>query len=590
MRSISRPHGGLLPLTAVLAALLAPAPASAAGATLSPSADRVTFGDTLRLTGSVEAADPCRSDRAVRLEGREPGEAVWTTLATGDTTADGQFAFELEPPHTSEYRAVLPAAVSPACPQADAPSVAVDVGARVVVAAPATLRASNCAPIPIEVRPPKPGDDVGLERRDGTTWRTVATVALDDASRASVPMCLGWDDLGSIRLRAVWLSQDTLNATGTSAVDDAEVRKPRWMRRIDRLAGGGSIGISVREAGKFLYRRADTIRRIPASNEKLLLSMAVLDRLGSAIRLRTSASAASFSGGVVPGDLWLIGSGDPTLGRGELKRLARDIAEAGVARVQGRVLGSTCCFGRDWFAPGWKRDFPREEVALPTALAFRGNQVEGKHVRDPERRAAAFLTRRLRALGVRVGGRPGAGRHPKGLTEIAGLESRPLSAIAAVVDSYSWNFGAEVLGKLLGQETAGAPGTIAKGAAAAAAWAKAREVRWTARDGSGLSYDNRVSPAGVARLLGIAEAEPWGPSLRAALASPGHGTLARRLSGVRVRAKTGTLESMSSLSGWVWLDRVGAWAEFSILSAGLSKTTAMRIEDAVVRTLARSGG
>jgi D-alanyl-D-alanine carboxypeptidase len=58
-----------------------------------------------------------------------------------------------------------------------------------------------------------------------------------------------------------------------------------------------------------------------------------------------------------------------------------------------------------------------------------------------------------------------------------------------------------------------------------------------------------------------------------------------RLGGVRVRAKTGTLIGVSALSGYVWLERRATWAEFSILSTGMSKSAAVRIEDAVVRIL-----
>jgi D-alanyl-D-alanine carboxypeptidase len=90
------------------------------------------------------------------------------------------------------------------------------------------------------------------------------------------------------------------------------------------------------------------------------------------------------------------------------------------------------------------------------------------------------------------------------------------------------------------------------------------------------------------RLLALAEDRPWGPSLHAALPGPGQGTMKGRLGGVMVRAKTGTLTRVSSLSGWVWLERRGVWAEFSIISGGLQKPVAMGIENAIVRTLARS--
>ena len=54
---------------------------------------------------------------------------------------------------------------------------------------------------------------------------------------------------------------------------------------------------------------------------------------------------------------------------------------------------------------------------------------------------------------------------------------------------------------------------------------------------------------------------------------------------MRLRAKTGTLDEISALSGWVWLERVGDWAEFSILSKGITKTHSMQIENAIVRVV-----
>ena len=58
-----------------------------------------------------------------------------------------------------------------------------------------------------------------------------------------------------------------------------------------------------------------------------------------------------------------------------------------------------------------------------------------------------------------------------------------------------------------------------------------------------------------------------------------------RLRDVKIRAKTGTLTDISALSGWVWLEREDAWAEFSILSQGMSKTRSIQIENAIVRVV-----
>ncbi|HEV2906284.1 MAG TPA: D-alanyl-D-alanine carboxypeptidase, partial [Actinomycetota bacterium] len=231
--------------------------------------------------------------------------------------------------------------------------------------------------------------------------------------------------------------------------------------------------------------------------------------------------------------------------------------------------------------------FPKDEIALPSALTFRGNELAGDHVADPERRAAAWVARRLRARGVSVAGSPGSGVAPQGVAEVAAIESKPLGVLLRIVNRYSWNFGAEVLGKRLGLERLGSPGTIAKGAEAIRAWASEGGTPLSSYDSSGLSYRNRVSPAGIVRLLALAEDRPWGPSLHSSLPGPGQGTMKGRLKGVMVRAKTGTLSRVSSLSGWVWLERRGVWAEFSIISTGLQKPIAMGIENSIVRTLAR---
>lgn len=363
---------------------------------------------------------------------------------------------------------------------------------------------------------------------------------------------------------------------------------PRWTRQIDRLIGRRSFGVAVREGERFLYRHDEARQRIPASNEKLLLTMSILDALGPETRLITQAAGAAPITGVIPGDLWILGQGDPALDGSRMQRLADAIQAAGVLRVEGAVMGSTGYFKRDWRAPGWKSYFPREQIPLPTALTFEGNTANGVHIRDPEHRAAAALSRALKEHGIRVGSRAGSGKAPQGLLPIAQIQSRPLVDLLEYTNRYSSNFFAEVLGKRLGAEHADAPGSIAKGATAINAWAAEQGVRVSAKDSSGLSYANRVSPQGLVKLLGVAELEEWGEAMREALPRPGQGTLEGRMRHLQVHAKTGTLTSVSSLSGWVFLRRSGVWAEFSILSRGVPKDHAMRVEDAIVRILARS--
>jgi D-alanyl-D-alanine carboxypeptidase len=157
------------------------------------------------------------------------------------------------------------------------------------------------------------------------------------------------------------------------------------------------------------------------------------------------------------------------------------------------------------------------------------------------------------------------------------------------MDRTSDNFYAEVLGKGLAANVKGPPGTIAHGAGAIAAWTRAHGVNATLYDSSGLSYRNRVTPHGLTRLLQFSSSTTWGSVLRRALPAAGQGTLhGRHLAGVKLHAKTGTLDNISALSGWVWLSKVGTWAQFSILDRGMGYTTAKDLEDAIVRTMASS--
>jgi D-alanyl-D-alanine carboxypeptidase/D-alanyl-D-alanine-endopeptidase (penicillin-binding protein 4) len=450
----------------------------------------------------------------------------------------------------------------------------------------ASLDAGSCVDVEVAVSPPKPGQLVQLQRRASGRWATIDTLTLDAGSHASASPCFGWDDIGLVRLRTRWPVQDAVNAAGTGITLPFRIVEADWMRAIDRAAGGRAVSIAVADDGTALYERADAAPRIPASNEKLLLSMALLDRFGPDHRIPTFAAATAVAGGVVRGDLWILGRGDPEIRGARLGGLAAALERAGITRVAGSVMGATTYFRHDWFARGWKPWFPREEVALPSALTFDRNVARGRAIRDPERRAAAALTDKLRRRGIRVRGRPGQGVPPDGVAPVAEIESRPLLSLLTAMDRPSDNWYAEVLGKMLAAARSGPPGTIRKAASAIEAFAGAHGASFTLFDGSGLSYDNRVRAAGIVRLLEAADDATWGAALRRALPSGGQGTLVDRLHDVRVRAKTGTLDGQSALSGWVWLEREDRWVEFSILSTGMSKSTAVRIEDKVVHVLA----
>jgi D-alanyl-D-alanine carboxypeptidase/D-alanyl-D-alanine-endopeptidase (penicillin-binding protein 4) len=509
----------------------------------------------------------------VTLQWQPAASTVFANVATGTTAADGSFTFVQTQPHSGSYAATIQQDAS--CLASTTNQVLVRVREMVDAALVAgSPEGGSCVDVSTSVLPERPGQIVELQRRTRQGWELVERLTLDAASQAMATPCFTSEDVGVVRLRVRWVAQDTLNETGTSPVLAFEAPKARWMLEIDHAIGTRRVSVAVGEDDTFLYDRAASTPRIPASNEKLLLSMTLYNTLGSDFRIRTSVASSGGSSGAVR-NLWILGQGDPGVTGATIGTLARRVADAGIERVRGRVFGSTGYFRRDWDAPGWNA-VARDYVNRPTALVFERNARA-----DPEREAAETLTRKLEALGVRVRGMPGSGKPPGGLETIASVTSPPLQRLLTKMLRPSDNFIAETLGKRLGVETHGVPGTIAKGAAAIQAWTDDHGTGFTLYDNSGLSYANRVTAEGIVRLLWFAEDQPWGLDLRRALPTGGQGTLRHRLRGVDVRAKTGSLDDVSALSGWVKVHS-GDWVEFSVLSFGMSKSTASAIEDRIV--------
>ena len=396
---------------------------------------------------------------------------------------------------------------------------------------------------------------------------------------AALPACPGWNS-GPVEIRAV--------APGArpSAPAHVHVRPEPWMRDLEAVIGDRPLSVSVITEGAFVYGHDAGVRRTPASNEKVLLSMALLDRFGPRERIPTEAAIRGrLRGGVVDGDLYLVGNGDPEVGADDIHRLALTLRAAGLRRIGGSVVADRSTFVRDRGAPGW-HPIALRYIGLPTALSFEANVDAGGFVFDPERRAAAALAAELRSIGIPSGGPPGAARTvPGGLRTVAEVWSDPLGQILRRQNVSSLNLEAETLSKMLATDVLRRPGSIAAGARVIETWANDLEAGVALHDASGLSYRNRVSTASMAALLDVARRRPWGRALFASLPASGEGTLGGRLAGLEVRAKTGTLiRDVSALSGYVRL-RDGTWSSFSIMSA-LPKDEAVGLEDAIVRAIA----
>ena len=390
-----------------------------------------------------------------------------------------------------------------------------------------------------------------------------------------------------------------------AAENDArlERRLDSAMNQASARSGAHVYDLSDRRS---LYSRRATRQRLLASNTKLFTTAAALGRFGSAGRFATEvlADRRPNSNGVVRGDLYLVGGGDPTFGSGSfaerayggggatLERLARAVSRAGVQRVTGNVLGDESLFdslrgGPDsgygvstWVGPLSALSFNRG-LARENGSAFQ---------RRPPEFAAKKLTTALRRRGIRVGGSAGVAQAGGGEREIAALESITVGRLIRLTNQVSDNFFAEILAKHL-DATPTHPGTTNGGSAAAERFASRFGSRPHLVDGSGLARGNRAAPRAVVRLLrGMYRHRGFEPYYESLARANEQGTLSDRGTNRRCRAKTGTISGVSALSGYCRAAS-GDLVAFSILmnGVGYDYDRARRIQDAMTQIIAKHG-
>jgi serine-type D-Ala-D-Ala carboxypeptidase/endopeptidase (penicillin-binding protein 4) len=354
--------------------------------------------------------------------------------------------------------------------------------------------------------------------------------------------------------------------------------------------GGGASGLLVvdGETGKTLCARAPGQKRPLASNMKLFTTATALGRFGAQARIPTllKTDGGIDRNGVLRGSLYLVGAGDPTLGTPSFYRrflgglgtnifqLKRQVREAGIKSVTGRLYADDSVFDRlrGVADSGYATS---AEIGPLSGLSFNSGYSTASaqsFATDPALTAAATLNLALRQAGVSISPSVALGTTPAFSTELARVESPPLTSIVNTTDVYSYNFFAEMLMKLIGSRFSGA-GTTTAGAKVVQAFARGHESGVHAVDGSGLTRSNRASPAQVVGLLRSMRSTDVGDEFIQDLALTGQeGTVADRMHGTaaygRCRTKTGTISAVSNLSGYCF-NRSGKVMIFSILMGGV---------------------
>jgi D-alanyl-D-alanine carboxypeptidase/D-alanyl-D-alanine-endopeptidase (penicillin-binding protein 4) len=395
--------------------------------------------------------------------------------------------------------------------------------------------------------------------------------------------------------------------------------------------------VLVTQGSQVLYSVNAGNLYVPASTMKLLTATAVLDRLGASDRLVTKVMGQEApEGGVIYGNLYLVGGGDPLLRTASyaasqnppqplytsLDQLARDVRRAGITEVTGSVVGDESRYDDERTVASWKPIYttegdvgplsaldvndgfvpkpppPPKPPTPPTTLpptagkntpttttppkttpttttpptttpptttpsssssSSSGSSTASEFAydaaADPPATAAAAFMHLLGQDGVKVEGGSTSGTAPSGSIPITSIASAPISQEIDQMLNVSDDTAAELFTKELGFRVSGS-GTTAAGTAAIRADLAADGLpvsQLVNIDGSGLDRGDRVSCGLIGDAL---RRDGTGGVIAAGLPVAGKsGTLVSRMLGTpavgRVHAKTGTLDDVVALSGFV---------------------------------------
>ena len=396
------------------------------------------------------------------------------------------------------------------------------------------------------------------------------------------------------------------------------------------VVGAVTFALADAETGEMLDMRQHGRPMPPASTLKAVTSIYALDRLGPEFRFVTKVLAdGPVVDGEVQGNLWLVGGGDPTLTSDGLGDIAVAVVEAGITRISGDFFvwadalprsdridadqpevvaynpsygGLNLNFNRvhfEWIPEGDDIEITMQARALryspetsvarmqmverpgPVYEYLKGSSADYWSVaRDSlgKKKGARWLPVRFPALYAGDAFRSVARGHGLNLPfpkvsdeapsgrEVARGSSDSLDKVLAGMMRYSTNITAEAVGMAASLSNGVPLGNLIGSGSRMAGWAQTRfgTRRMTFRDHSGLGYASEINAKDMVDILRQGEGcEGLMKSL--SVPDPGRSD-GKPMQGVSAVAKTGTLNFVSSLVGYIYT-KSGRKLVFAVFTA-----------------------
>ena len=363
-------------------------------------------------------------------------------------------------------------------------------------------------------------------------------------------MALAWSQCFAMQAQ-------TLPEVSLLRQDTAEVVLP-WpvnvQTRLDSLVNDSlfkrtQLGLMVYDlsADSVLYSYGGKQTLRPASTMKLLTSITALDLLGSDYAYRTYLYyKGKIAGGVLSGDVWLVGGMDPLFDEKDMQVFAETLHRVGVDTIRGHIIQDVSFKEEPLLGEGWCWD--DDNPQLTPLLISRKDEF------------ASQFKDELMKCGVFVDAPISTGRMPRDKDVLLICSrSHQLGEVLVPMMKESDNLYAESMFYQIAASLGKRPAEAAHARQLikqVLAKAGVSGVQYRIADGSGLSLYNYVTPELMVRLLRYAYLKrDVMAALYPALPVAGvDGTLKKRMTKgpafENVHAKTGTVSGVSSLAGY----------------------------------------
>lgn len=347
-----------------------------------------------------------------------------------------------------------------------------------------------------------------------------------------------------------------------------------------------SAVVEIDGIGRVFEYGADMPVRL-ASTNKIRTAVSALMALDPDQGLPTTVVATGdVVDGVLRGSLELRGSGDPTLTRTDLDRLAGDVRAAGITTVTGGVSTSGTIEADVADAPALPDHVVPGYLAPTTSLSVDHNRwrCDQDFLDDTDAAAVELFVEQLAAHGVTI--RRDGSSGSSTTVELARVESSPVRSIVGDMLHKSDNQAAAQLFRVAAEARGLSPDRAGGSAAVVAA---GRELGIDVRppvEGVGLSDQSLGTASEMVDWLRAVEGTAIGAALEDSLpVGCGEGTLSGRFCGEgqgdRVVAKTGTLPETSALVGYT-STASGRRVRFAFFVDGVPSYFGSRAIDAAV--------